>query len=125
MPPVRTEEIRSRLVKICKELPETAREDGNGHSTFSVRKKVFAYILNNHHDDGIVSVACKVFPGDNAALAAAQPDRFYLPAYIGPRGWVALRLDRGKVDWNEVGELITVSYRMVAPKTLAAKVAAG
>jgi hypothetical protein len=51
-------------------------------------------------------------------LVAAQPERFYLPAYIGPRGWVALRLDRGKIDWEEVGELVTGSYRLIAPKRL-------
>ena len=58
-------------------------------------------------------------PGDNSALVAAQPDRFYLPAYIGPRGWVALRLDVGETDWQEVGELIAGSYRLIAPNRLA------
>ena len=50
----------------------------------------------------------------------AQPRRFYLPDYIGPRGWVALRLDVGKVDWDEVKELLLSSYMLVAPKKLAA-----
>jgi YjbR len=76
----------------------------------------FAYFLNDHHGDGIVSVACKALPGENTALAAAQPSQFYLPSYIGPRGWVALRLDVGRTDWHEVGELITGSYRLIAPK---------
>jgi len=49
-----------------------------------VGKRTFAYFLNDHHGDGIVAVTCKALPGDNAALVAAQPDRFYLPAYIGP-----------------------------------------
>jgi len=42
-----------------------------------------------------------------------------LPAYIGPRGWVALRLDRGEVDWSEVAEVVTGSYRLIAPKRVA------
>jgi hypothetical protein len=88
----------ARLTRICKALPEAARRDSGSHATFLVRKKIFAYFLNDHHGDGIVSVACKALPGDNTALASAQPARFYLPAYIGPRGWIALRLDRGKVD---------------------------
>jgi predicted DNA-binding protein (MmcQ/YjbR family) len=108
----------ARLSKICLALPETAREIMGDHAAFKVRKKVFAYFLNDHHGDGIVSVACKVLPGDNAALAKANPSKFYLPAYVGPRGWVALRLDVGKVDWSEVAELVTTSYRLVAPKTL-------
>jgi phosphoribosylglycinamide formyltransferase-1 len=116
--------VLARLTKICLALPETAREVMGDHAKFTVRKKVLAYFLNNHHGDGIVSVACKVLPGDNEALAKASPSRFYLPAYIGPRGWVALRLDRGKVDWSEVGELVATSYRLVAPKTITWKLPA-
>ena len=112
----------TRLTTICLALPETVRQAMGDHAGFLVRKKTFAYFLNNHHGDGIVAVTCKVGPGDNSALANAQPDRFYLPADIGPRGWVALRLDRGEVDWDEVTELVTDSYRRVAPKRLAALV---
>ena len=107
-----------RLSKICLALPEASQEIMGDHAGFKVRKKVFVYFLNDHHGDGIVSVACKVLPGDNEALAKSNPSRFYLPAYIGPRGWVALRLDVGKVDWSEVAELVMTSYRLVAPKTL-------
>jgi hypothetical protein len=110
------------LTKIALALPETARRCHAQHAAFLVRKRTFAYFLKDHHGDGIVSLCCKVFPGDNSALAAAQPARFYLPAYIGPRGWVALRLDRGKVDWDEVAELVAASYLLVAPKRLAALV---
>jgi len=108
----------ARLTRICMALPEAARRDSGSHAAFLVRKKIFAYFLNDHHGDGIVSVACKALPGDNTALAAAQPARFYLPAYIGPRGWIALRLDRGKVDWDEVAELVVGSYRLIAPPRL-------
>ncbi|HLK49633.1 MAG TPA: MmcQ/YjbR family DNA-binding protein [Bryobacteraceae bacterium] len=119
----RPEEPRlARVTKICLALPETRRELHGSHAAFLVRKKTFAYFLNNHHDDGIVSITGKVLPGDNNALVAAQPKRFYLPAYIGPRGWVALRLDLGKVDWNEVAELVQCSYRLMAPKRLASGV---
>src|SRR3984893_11066589 len=109
-----------RLTKICLSMPETTRQLQGSHASFQVRKRIFAYFLNNHHGDGIVAVTAKVLPGDNKALAAAQPARFYLPAYIGPRGWVALRLDAGKVDWEEVRDLVATSYRLVAPKRLAA-----
>jgi phosphoribosylglycinamide formyltransferase-1 len=61
-------------------------------------------------------------PGDNIALATANPARFYIPSYIGPKGWVALRLDAGSVDWAEVTELVTDSYGRIAPKKLAARV---
>jgi hypothetical protein len=121
MPKVSPEDRRLvRLTKICLALPESTRECHGPHAAFRVRKKTFAYFLNDHHGDGIVAVTCKVLPGDNTALAAASPERFYLPAYIGPKGWVALRLDKGDIDWDEVSELVTGSYRMVAPKRLVA-----
>jgi predicted DNA-binding protein (MmcQ/YjbR family) len=116
-----TEEPRLvRLTKICLALPEATRDYNGQHAGFDVRTKTFAYFLNDHHGDGIVAVTCKVLPGDHKVLAANR-DKFYIPAYIGSRGWVALRLDRGAIDWEEVSELVTGSYRMVAPKGLAAR----
>jgi predicted DNA-binding protein (MmcQ/YjbR family) len=109
----------ARLMKICLALPEAIQESAAQHATFLVRKATFAYYLNNHHGDGIISVCCKVLPGDNEALVAAHPNKFYLPAYIGPRGWVALRLDVSGLDWNEVAELVLSSYQLIAPKRLA------
>jgi hypothetical protein len=115
----KTRERLARLSQISLALPETSREDQGDHASFLIRKKVFAYYLNNHHGDGIVSVCCKVLPGDNQRLIAANPRKFYLPAYIGPRGWVGLRLDLPTVDWAEVQELLRGSYAQIAPKKLA------
>ena len=118
-----TEDPRlARLTKIALSLPEVTRRIGGGHAQFLVRKKSFAYFLNDHHGDGIVAVTGKVLPGDNKALAEAQPRRFYLPAYIASKGWVALRLDVGKIDWEEVTELLLGSYQLIAPKRLADRV---
>ena len=103
---------------ICLALPEVTREVKGQHAAFLVGKKKFAYFLNDHHGDGIVGITCKVLPVDNDALVAAHPARFYRPAYLASSGWVALRLDRGKVDWREVAELVTTSYRLLAPKRL-------
>ena len=120
MPEKPSEDPRlSRLTKLALALPETTRQIYGSHAQFSVRRNTFAYFLSNHHGDGIVAVTCKVLPGDNKALADAQPRRFYLPAYIASRGWVALRLDVGKIDWDEVRELLLSSYALIAPKRLA------
>jgi predicted DNA-binding protein (MmcQ/YjbR family) len=109
-----------RLSKICLALPEATRWYNGQHAGFLVRKKTFAYFLNDHHGDGIVALNCKVLPGDNKALVEAQPKRFYMPSYLAARGWVGLRLDRGEIDWEEVAELIRGSYQLIAPKRLAA-----
>jgi predicted DNA-binding protein (MmcQ/YjbR family) len=111
-----------RISKIALSLPKTTRKLCGTHAQFLVGKKTFSYFLNNHHGDGIIAITGKVLPGDNKALADAQPRRFYLPAYIASRGWVALRLDVGKVDWEEVTELLWGSYALIAPKSLASKI---
>jgi predicted DNA-binding protein (MmcQ/YjbR family) len=113
-----------RVTEIALKLPETSRKIYGSHAQFLVRKKTFAYFLDNHHGDGIVAISGKALPGDNKALAESQPKRFYLPAYIGSRGWVALRLDVGKVDWSEVEELLKGSYGLIAPRKLAEQVQA-
>lgn len=106
------------LSKICLSLPEAVRRDLNGHADFRVRGKVFAYFLNNHHGDGIISVCCKSALGENVDRASREPARFYLPPYIGPRGWFGLRLDGEAVDWSEVRNLLELSFGLVAPKRL-------
>jgi hypothetical protein len=112
----------SLLSDICLALPEATRELKGDHAGFLVGKKFFAYFLDNHHGDGIVSICGKALPGDNRVLVASDPRKYYLPAYIGPRGWVGLRLDIGKVDWDEVRELIIGSYLQTAPRKFAALV---
>lgn len=112
----------TQVTELALALPDATRKVHGSHAQFLVRKKTFAYFLDNHHGDGIVSVTCKVMAGDNKALVEAQPRRFYLPAYIGPKGWIALRLDVGKIDWEEVKELLLGSYMLVAPKKLAEQV---
>jgi len=117
---LREDERLVRFTKICLGFPRAEREMMGPHAGFKVKKKTFAYFLNDHHGDGIVGVACKVVPGDNASLIKADPKRFYMPAYVGPRGWVGLRLDVGRVNWGEVEELAKGSYQMIAGKTASA-----
>jgi predicted DNA-binding protein (MmcQ/YjbR family) len=115
----REEQTLKKLSQICLALPETVRRDSGDHADFRVRGKVFAYFLNNHHGDGIVAVCCKAALGENVDRASREPKRFYLPAYIGPRGWFGLRLDGAGIDWSEVRNLVELSFELVAPKRLA------
>lgn len=113
---------RAKFSEICLALPEATREVSGLHAIFRVRKKTFAYFQSNHHGDGIVSVVLKTELGEHEDLARTDPEKFFIPAYVGPRGWVGLRLDRGPIDWAEVAEMTKASYRQVAPKRLAAGV---
>ena len=90
-----------KVTAICLALPSAECARGGDHATFRVRGKVFAYFLDDHHGDGIVSVCVKSELGENTDRARRDPERFYLPDYIGPRGWFGLRLDRGRVSWRK------------------------
>ena len=117
-----SEQLLSRVTKICLALPEAIWEKKGRHAAFLAGKKIFAYYLDDHHGDGMLAINCKVLPGENTMLVASDPVRFYMPAYIGPRGWVGLRLDVADVDWEEVAELAAVSYRLIVAKRLSAQI---
>ena len=113
--------LLDRVTALCLALPEAERTLRGSHADFRVRKKPFAYFLDDHHGDGIVSVCCRTELGENVDRAGRDPERFYLPAYIGKRGWVGLRLDVQHVDWRDIGSAITHSWRLAAPATLVAR----
>jgi predicted DNA-binding protein (MmcQ/YjbR family) len=109
-----------QLRGICLALPQAAEVNFGGHEnspTFRVRDKIFAMFQDDHHGDGRLAVWCKAPPGAQDILVGAQPDRFFKPPYVGPKGWIGVRLDR-PVDWEQVADLIEESYRMTAPKRL-------
>jgi hypothetical protein len=110
-----------RLTALCSAFPEVTRELSGDHATFRVRGKPFVYFLNNHHGDGVVSFCWKAGPGENRDWVKLDSTRYFLPAYIGPRGWAGLRLDRGRPDWAEIAGLARDSYRLTAPKSLIAR----
>lgn len=104
-----------RLRAICLALPEAAEKEAWGDPTFRVRDKIFAMLKQG---DGRPSLWCKAPPGSQMVLVGADPERFFVPPYVGHKGWVGMRLDRGP-DWKEVAELVCRSYRLTAPKRLA------
>ncbi|HLY57200.1 MAG TPA: MmcQ/YjbR family DNA-binding protein [Stellaceae bacterium] len=103
-----------RLRAICLALPEAEERETWGETNFRVREKIFALVGGAR-----TSFVCKAPPGVQAILVGADPDRFFVPAYVGHKGWVGVRLT-GDPDWDEIATLVTRSYRMTAPKKLAA-----
>jgi hypothetical protein len=107
--------------EICLALPEVIERLSHGSPTFFVRgKKTFVTFLDNHHGDGRLAIWCHAAPGVQAVLVEEEPDRFFVPAYVGHRGWIGVRLDRD-VDWDEIAQIAEDAYRMVAPKQLLAQ----
>jgi hypothetical protein len=110
---------KARLAEICGSFPEV-ETSGDQHLTFQVRKRTFAYYLNNHQVDGRIALVCKAALTDQDFLVRLDPDRFYIAPYLGHRGWIGVRLDTTEVSWGEVHNLAERAYRLVAPKRLAA-----
>ena len=107
-------EAAARLRDICLTLPEAVEKPFGGHTapSFRIRDKLFVMTS----EDG-QSMTFKAGPGVQQALVSSSPERFFVPAYVGPKGWVGARLDVDQ-DWDEIAELIEDSYRMIAPKRL-------
>lgn len=112
------------LRSICLALPEAVEKGGVAPHTFRVRDKIFAMFMDDHHGDGRVAMWCKAPRGLQEDLVEADPDRFFVPPYVGVHGWIGMRLD-GEVEWDEVAGLVEDGYRMTAPKRLAAQLQAG
>ena len=111
----------TRLRRLCLGLPEAHEVEAWGEPTFRVRNKLFAMYADaaNHHGGGRCSVWCKAAPGNQALMIKAAPDRFFVPPYVGPSGWVGVYLDPG-TDWDELAGLLRDSWRLTAPKKLIA-----
>jgi predicted DNA-binding protein (MmcQ/YjbR family) len=105
-------QLSDRLRALCLALPE-AVEEAWGDPTFRVRDKIFAM---EKRGDGRISVWCKAPPGSQMVLVGADPARFFVPPYVGHKGWIGMRLD------DEVALVIRRSYRLIAPRRLAALV---
>jgi predicted DNA-binding protein (MmcQ/YjbR family) len=109
----------TRLRKLCLALPEAHEVEAWGEPTFRVRNKLFAMYASalTHHGSGRPAVWCKAGPGNQGVMVRAAPDRFFVPPYVGPSGWIGVWLD-GAVDWAELEDLLRDSYALVAPKRL-------
>jgi hypothetical protein len=110
--------ILDRVRAHCLALPETTERLSHGQPSFFVRdKKTFVMYLDNHHDDGRLALWCAAPEGMQQALVEGEPEHYFVPPYVGHRGWVGVRLDRD-LDWNDVAGAIEEAYLTVAPRRL-------
>ena len=107
-----------RVRALCLSLPEVNERLSHGSPTFFIRdKKTFVMYLDNHHDDGRLALWCAAPDGMQETLVRAEPEYYFRPPYVGHRGWIGVRLDRG-LAWNEIAGAIEDAYACVAPKAL-------
>ena len=115
-----TTDQTSRALRICMALPEAWEQEAWGEPTWRVRKRMFAMFAADHHGDGRVALWCNAPVGVQQMLLRAEPEKCFVPPYVGVNGWVGIVLDR--VDDAELRELVMQSYCMVAPRKLQALV---
>lgn len=114
--------VLARVREACHALPEVEERLSHGSPAFFVRgKKTFVMFLDDHHGDGILGIWCAAPPGVQGELVDTEPERFFVPPYVGHRGWLGVRLDVD-VDWDEVGDIVTDAYCAVAPAPLVRQV---
>jgi hypothetical protein len=107
----------AKVREICLALPEATEKIAWGSPTFRVRNKIFVMYGNNHHGDGRVAIWCNATLDAQELLVANDPEHFFVPAYVGGKGWIGIRLDRG-LSWKVIASLVKDGYRLTAPKQL-------
>ncbi|WEK42623.1 MAG: MmcQ/YjbR family DNA-binding protein [Candidatus Sphingomonas colombiensis] len=114
------EPLLARVREIALALPASAERPSHGAPGFYIEKgKFFAYFWHDHHGDGETVVIVKTSDREEQAmLIEMDPDFYFRPAYLGPSGWVAMRLNRADTDWDRVGDRIARSWELVAPRRL-------
>ena len=111
--------LLARVRRLCHAFPEASEKVSHGRPAFFTQK-VFCYYGGSQRIEGEWvqhEHAVMVRPDPDDAPALKQDDRFWVPAYLGPSGWLGLDLD-GDTDWDEIAELIDASYRVTAPARL-------
>jgi hypothetical protein len=117
-----SEKHLKRVRRLCAALPETTEKLSHGEPTFFARKKVFAMFANNHHNDGHIAVWIAAPPGLQSMLIENAPEKFFKPPYVGVRGWIGIEL--GRIDDKELASHLYEAWRLIAPKSLQAEMAA-
>lgn len=108
--------IMAPLRNLGLDYPEAVEAEAFGAPTFQVRTRNFAMV---HKPDERVAVWCKAPPGAQEAFIASEPDRYFKPPYLGPKGWIAAWISpESDPDWDAIAEIIDESYRLIAPKRL-------
>ena len=108
-----------RVRAICLAFTGAEEKLSHGAPSFHVRGKMFLTFVDDHHDDGR---ARGLVQGDARGAAAARrddPERFFVPPYVGVKGWVGVRLDHPETDWIELAILVEEGWASVAPKSSA------
>jgi hypothetical protein len=104
-----------RLRAICMALPGTSEKISHGEPTWHAGGRMYAQLDDHHHGADRLAVWLAAPLGDQEALVTSDPKRFFVPPYVGHRGWVGVRID-GWPDWRQVETVVRAAYALVAAK---------
>lgn len=110
-----------RLRQLCLALPEAVEVEAWGDPTWRVGKKIFVMQKGNY-EGGTPSIWLKVDTEGQQQLVEANPKLFFVPPYVGHKGWVGVHMHAKSIPWELLKELIEGSYRLIAPKKLALRI---
>ena len=110
-------DISAAVREICLSFPDTEETPGHGMPDFKVAGKSFATYVINHHGDGHLALWLRSPQGAQSMYVDAEPEHFYVPPYVGPKGWLGVDLDKG-LSWLRIADLVREAYVEVAPKSL-------
>jgi hypothetical protein len=113
-----------RVRKLALALPETLEKEAWGRPTFRVKGKMFLMFVDDHHGDGRLALWLQCTHDEQQAAVEADPERFFVPPYVGPSGWLGVRLDRG-LGWPAVAGLVREAWLRAAPARVGAQLEEG
>jgi predicted DNA-binding protein (MmcQ/YjbR family) len=111
-------DVHQAVREVCLSFPESEEYVSHGFPNYRVRGKTYASYVVNHHGDGRVSLWLNAPSGSQHHYATSEPKHFFIPPYVGPRGWLGVHLNKG-LPWTRVAALVRQAYEKVAPRKLA------
>ncbi len=105
-----------RIRRICLALPGAAEVTKHGRPCFAVRDKTYVMFLDDHHGDGRLALWCKATRDAQQMVVESDPERYFVPPYVGTHGWIGARLDR-EPDWGAITSIVEEAYRLAAPRS--------
>jgi predicted DNA-binding protein (MmcQ/YjbR family) len=119
----RRKTISDAVREVCLSFPEAEEGTAHGAPHYHVRGKTFAMYTINHHGDGRVSLWLNAPPGAQEIHVRGEPKHFFIPPYVGPRGWLGVELNKG-LGWKRIAVLVREAYEKVAHPRLRAAIGA-
>ena len=116
---MKSRDVRAAVREICLSLPESEERSGRHMPDYLVRGKAFALLAVNQHGDGRTALWLPAPPGSQQMHVEMAPDHYFVPPYVGPRGWLGVHLDRGN-DWLSIEARVREAYAHIAPDELTA-----